>query len=138
MEANQKANGLLPRPCCSSGGWEPGGAPSHIDAGVALDILAMALARAWQAYDARVSRLVFGALDAVGLHEAGAAPSPLTRHLPLVASPTPQVTAVAVYLAVVLLGLARLRALGPGEPRFCPRRGAELTCLSRAGGYCLL
>ena len=98
----------------------------------------MALAQAWQAYDACVSRLVFGALDAVGLHKAGAAPSPLTRHLPLVASPTPQVTAVAVYLAVVLLGLARLRALGPGEPRSGLRRGAHTTGLSPGGGYRLL
>lgn len=71
------------------------------------------MAAAWQAYDAWVSRQVFRGLDAVGLHKPGALASPLTRDLPLIASPTPQVTAVVCYLAVVLLGVARLKALGP-------------------------
>lgn len=98
----------------------------------------MALVQAWQTYDTCVSRLVFAALDAVGLHKAGAAPSPLTQHLPLVASPTLQVTAVAAYLAIVLLGLARLRALGPGEPpcrlRHSTHPRARRPCSSFAGG----
>ena len=78
------------------------------------------MAAAWQAYDAWVSRQVFHGLDAVGLHKPGALASPLTRDLPLIASPTPQVTAVACYLAVVLLGVARLKALGPSaQPLPC-------------------
>ncbi len=72
------------------------------------------MAAAWRAYDSCVSHYVFSALDAVGLHKAGTLPSPLTRDLPLIASPTAQVTLVATYLAVVFLGVARWKALGPG------------------------
>lgn len=72
------------------------------------------MAAAWHAYDSCISHYVFRALDAVGLHKAGTLPSPLTRDLPLIASPTAQVTLVATYLAVVFLGVARWKALGPG------------------------
>ena len=77
------------------------------------------MAAAWQAYDAWGAQRVFQGLDAVGLHRPGKLASPLTRDLPLIASPTPQVTAVACYLAVVLLGVARLKALGPSANNCC-------------------
>ncbi len=85
------------------------------------------MAAAWQVYDAWVSQKVFHGLDAVGLHKPGALASPLTRNLPLIASPTPQVTAVACYLAVVLLRVARLKALGPSA------RPLAIKCMQHDG-----
>ena len=96
------------------------------------------MAAAWQAYDAWVSRQVFRGLDAVGLHKPGALASPLTRDLPLIASPTPQVTAVACYVAVVLLGVARLKALGPSaHPLHCMQRAGATVSLDSGFSVCL-
>lgn len=62
--------------------------------------------RAWEALDAKVSDAVFAGLGKVGLPIKEWGQSPATAHLPFVASPTPLLVWIAVYLTVVLSGLA--------------------------------
>ncbi len=67
------------------------------------------IAEAWQKWDASVSSAVFDSLKAVGFGSLSGAPSKITKDLPFADSPTPAVTTIIVYLAVVTLGAAYLR-----------------------------
>jgi hypothetical protein len=69
----------------------------------------------WHQYDATVSKLVFQGLAAAGCSEVKQGPSPITRDLPFVRSPTTIVTAIAVYLTIVLLGTLRIKARGAAK-----------------------
>ena len=62
----------------------------------------------WRTWDAVVSQGVFGTLQWLGIKEFGQ-PSPLTRNLPFVASPTPLLTCVLGYLALVVISVAVLK-----------------------------
>lgn len=59
---------------------------------------------AWHRYDAAVSRTVFDILYRLGYDQAKGPASPSTRGLPLIDSPTLQVTFVLAYLLIVGLG----------------------------------
>jgi len=78
----------------------------------------------WRDYDSRVSQMAFSTLRRAGFSElrAGHA-NAITGSLPLIASPTPMVTLVLGYLAIVAVGLTVLklrgqRAQSAADPRW--------------------
>ena len=72
----------------------------------------------WPEYDAAVQRLVFSTLQRAGFSEMqpGRANAVLGA-LPFVASPTPMVTMILAYLAIVAIGLAVIKLRGPRAAR---------------------
>jgi len=64
-----------------------------------------AMEQGWLKLDATVSEAVFVGLEKVGLPLREWGQSPITSKLPFVASPTPLLVWIAIYLLVVLLGL---------------------------------
>lgn len=69
------------------------------------------IAGLYSAWDDAVSTAVFSGLKQLGFNELQPGkPSPLTRDLPWVRSPTPAVTAIAAYLVVILASVAYQKA----------------------------
>ncbi len=65
------------------------------------------IAGLYSAWDDAVSTIVFSGLKSLGFNELQPGkPSPLTRDLPWVRSPTPAVTAITAYLAIILVSVA--------------------------------
>ena len=77
-------------------------------------VLAEVAAR-WHQYDELVSTSVFSGLQAIGLSDASKPASRITKHLPLIDSPTPAVTIIAAYLLIVTVGSAVLRRSQPAR-----------------------
>lgn len=73
--------------------------------------------QAWHQYDAAVSTTVFNTLYRLGYAEAKRPASPSTRGLPLMDSPTLQVTFVLAYLVIVATGYAKHSLRGSGKQR---------------------
>eukprot|EP00803_Ostreobium_quekettii_P001052 evm.model.scf_822.9 EVM.evm.TU.scf_822.9 scf_822:45700-48701(+) len=96
--------------------------PPHAMAPPAQD-LPSALADAWAAWDAMVSKSMTTLAEQMGFHEIRN-PSPLTSNLPFVSSPAPMVTAWIVYLLTVFMGLAFWRS-GAGERLRAARGGKD-------------
>lgn len=74
---------------------------------------------AWHRYDAAVSGYVFDTLYRLGYDEAKGPASPSTRGLPLMDSPTPQVTFVLGYLLIVFIGYTK-HSIAPGRQKADP------------------
>ena len=76
------------------------------------NMMAMLAAR-YSVYDAAVSNIVFSALQRGGFSEMrpGNA-NPVIGSLPFVSSPTPMITMILGYLAIVTIGLSILKLRG--------------------------
>lgn len=69
------------------------------------------IASLYASWDDAVSTAVFSGLKTLGFDELQPGkPSPLTRDLPWVRSPTPAVTAIAAYLLVIVASVAYQKA----------------------------
>lgn len=75
-----------------------------------------AIVRQWQAWDALCSEHVRTALARCGFTELLHAPSPALASRPFVSSPTPLVTAIIVYLAIVAYGRLFRKRKEPDSP----------------------
>ena len=73
------------------------------------------LGQIWQEYDATVSTYVFDGLSRLGYAEIRKPASPSSRGKPLIDSPTPVVTLILSYLAVVILGYLNQKVKGPRQ-----------------------
>ena len=74
-----------------------------------------AIRGAWHTWDANCAGAVRGGLATLGLTELLHEPSSVSAHFPFVRSPTPLVTAILAYLAVVAYGRLIRRPQPPGS-----------------------